>query len=126
MRLSSFVLARTLALRREHPQLFAAGSYEPIAVTGPRANHLLAFARRLDSAIAVVVVPRFPHALLGDGDRITVDPCVWQDTALTFEGASSIVWRNIFDDGINHGANEQIAATSILSRWPVALLMATP
>jgi maltooligosyltrehalose synthase len=125
-RIKQAVTARTLALRRDHPRLFSAGSYEPIAVTGARANHLVAFARRLDSGIAIVVVPRFPHALLGDGDGIIIDSGVWKDTALIFEGASPVVWRSIFDGRMIHGANKKIPATSILSRCPVALLIASP
>jgi (1->4)-alpha-D-glucan 1-alpha-D-glucosylmutase len=125
-RIKQAVIARTLALRREHPQLFAAGSYEPIAVTGARANHLVAFARRLDSGIAIVAVPRFSHALLGAGDGIVFDPCVWKDTALAFEGESPVVWRSIFDDRMIDVAHGRIAAASILRRCPVALLMASP
>jgi (1->4)-alpha-D-glucan 1-alpha-D-glucosylmutase len=125
-RIKQAVIARALALRRDHPHLFAAGSYQPIAATGACANHLAAFARRLDSGIAVVVVPRFPHALLGDGAGITFDSRAWEDTALTFQNESPVVWRSIFDDRMIRGAQGRIAAASILSQCPVALLMASP
>jgi len=125
-RIKQAVIARTLALRRDHPHLFAAGSYQPIAVTGARANHLVAFARRLDSDIAIVVVPRLPHALLGGGDGIIFDPCVLKDTALTFEDGPPVVWRSIFDGRMIRGAQGKIAAASILSRCPVALMIASP
>lgn len=120
------VIAQTLAHRREHPRVFAEGSYEPIEVTGARADHLVAFARRLDSDIAITVVPRLAHALLGDGDRITFDPSAWKDTALMLNGASPVVWRNIFSGGTVRAAKQQIEAKSILNRCPVALLIAPP
>ena len=41
------MIARTLALRRGAPALFADGSYEPIAVRGEHADRVIAFARRL-------------------------------------------------------------------------------
>ena len=46
-RIKQAVIARTLALRRERPALFADGSYEPIAVRGEHADRVIAFARRL-------------------------------------------------------------------------------
>lgn len=45
-----------LDLRRRHPQLFTHGSYEPLAVTGPAADHVLAFARRAGERAAVTIV----------------------------------------------------------------------
>jgi maltooligosyltrehalose synthase len=125
-RVKQAVIAQTLALRRRYPRLFAEGSYEPIEVTGARAGHLMAFARRLDSDIAIIAVPRFPRALLDENDRITFVPSVWRDTALTAEGALPVVWRNIFDDQTAGSANGKIAAISIFNRCPVALLIAMP
>jgi (1->4)-alpha-D-glucan 1-alpha-D-glucosylmutase len=119
------VIARTLALRRKLPRLFAAGSYEPIAITGDRANHLVAFARRLDSDIGIIVVPRLAQALVGDGDRITCDPAAWEGCALTLDRAWPVVWRNIFSDETIRAAEQQIEVKTILSRCPVALLIAS-
>ncbi len=45
----------TLALRREHPALFA-GEYLPLAVAGPAAHHVLAFARRSASVTVITAV----------------------------------------------------------------------
>jgi malto-oligosyltrehalose synthase len=124
-RIKQAIIAQTLALRREHPRLFAEGSYEPIEVTGAIADHLVAFARRHDSDIAITVVPRLPHALLGENDRITFDPSVWEDAALAVDSASAVVWRNIFDDQTIRSANGKIATKSIFSLCPVALLIAS-
>jgi maltooligosyltrehalose synthase len=124
-RIKQALIARTLALRCKHPRLFAEGSYEPIEVTGARADRLMAFGRRLDSDIAITAVPRFSHALLGENDRITFDPAVWKDTVLTFDGAPAIAWRSILDHRTIGGAHGKIAAESILNRFPVALLIAS-
>jgi maltooligosyltrehalose synthase len=123
-RVKQAVIARMLGLRRRYPRLFAEGSYEPVEVTGARADRLVAFARRLDSDIAITVVPRFAHALLGENDRITFDSSVWKDTTLSLDGTSQVVWRNIFGDQSTGSTNGEIAATSIFNRCPVALLIA--
>ena len=40
-----WVTAQALALRRQHPELFAAGEYRRVAVKGARENHVVAFRR---------------------------------------------------------------------------------
>ncbi len=53
-RVKAYVTWRLLHLRRERPETFLDGSYEPLETTGTRAEHVLAF-RRND---IVVVTPR--------------------------------------------------------------------
>jgi (1->4)-alpha-D-glucan 1-alpha-D-glucosylmutase len=57
-RIKQAVIARLLRLRQERPRLFAQGSYEPLAVSGAKAAHLIAFTRRLDDEALLVLVPR--------------------------------------------------------------------
>jgi (1->4)-alpha-D-glucan 1-alpha-D-glucosylmutase len=71
------LIERLLGLRRQHPALFASGSYEPIAVTGARAGHVIAFRREHDGAtLRCVVALRCAERHL---DRIDD---WWGDTAL--------------------------------------------
>ena len=49
---------RGLAVRRDHPGLFAEGQYVPLTCGGARAEYLFAFARRFNEMTAVTVVPR--------------------------------------------------------------------
>ncbi|MES3084143.1 malto-oligosyltrehalose synthase [Sphingomonas faeni] len=74
------LIARLLALRRQYPALFASGSYEPIAVTGARAEHVIAF-DRVHDGMAV----RCVTALRGAGRYVDeVDASDWwADTALS-------------------------------------------
>jgi (1->4)-alpha-D-glucan 1-alpha-D-glucosylmutase len=51
------VMARALDLRHRHPDLFAQGAYRPLTVRGPRAGHVVAFARNWGDHQAVVVAP---------------------------------------------------------------------
>lgn len=60
------VIRRTLDFRRRRPALFAEGAYRPLTVRGPRADHVVAFARSHGDAVAVVAVPRLTARLWPD------------------------------------------------------------
>jgi (1->4)-alpha-D-glucan 1-alpha-D-glucosylmutase len=49
-----------LALRAREAALFAAGDYAPCEVTGPRADEIVAFARRHEQRCVLTAVQRFP------------------------------------------------------------------
>ena len=57
-----------LRLRREHGELFRRGSYEPLTVAGPQADHVIAFARTWKRQQLVIAVARH-FAPLTDGGR---------------------------------------------------------
>jgi maltooligosyltrehalose synthase len=114
------VIARTLALRKEQPALFAAGSYEPITVRGEHADRVVAFARRLGSEVMVVAVPRIASPLLEVG-TIRFAPGAWTNTALGFDADETLV--DLFSMKKFRG-NAQIAIGELLSRMPIALLIA--
>jgi (1->4)-alpha-D-glucan 1-alpha-D-glucosylmutase len=57
-RVKFWITWRLLRCRRDHPGLFTTGSYTPLEVTGPDAQHLFAFARHDQGKTAIVVVPR--------------------------------------------------------------------
>ncbi|MEG3173882.1 malto-oligosyltrehalose synthase [Sphingomonas sp. ZB1N12] len=73
------LIKRLLTLRREHPEVFADGGYEPVALTGIRADRAIAFRRFGKQASLRCVVPlRGAERHL---DRIDVRTW-WGDTAL--------------------------------------------
>ena len=57
------LVARLLRLRRAKPALFASGSYEPLAVDGPAAGSICAFARRHGSELLVVAAALHPGSV---------------------------------------------------------------
>ncbi|WP_110674569.1 malto-oligosyltrehalose synthase [Salinicola sp. RZ23] len=71
------LIRRLLALRAEWPALFLDGDYVPLGVTGRRADHVIALARRNADATLVLVVPRLPRALLAADDGMEL---AWDDT----------------------------------------------
>ncbi|HVB66928.1 MAG TPA: malto-oligosyltrehalose synthase [Acetobacteraceae bacterium] len=81
-RVKQAVIARTLALRRAAPALFARGRYCPLDATGPLARHVLAFMRVWGDDVSLTLVPHLPQRLLDGRDAITIPPEAWRDTAL--------------------------------------------
>lgn len=55
--------SRCLGLRRDCPDLFSFGEYVPLTVIGQAADHVVAFARRLEDENVIIVVPRHYYQL---------------------------------------------------------------
>jgi (1->4)-alpha-D-glucan 1-alpha-D-glucosylmutase len=77
-----------------------------VPVTGPAADHAVAFTR--GDAVAVVV-PRLPLRLADRGG--------WGDTAIELP---AVRWRNQLTGEVTSGGS--VVADSLLRRFPVALL----
>jgi (1->4)-alpha-D-glucan 1-alpha-D-glucosylmutase len=99
------VVSRVLRARRDHPEWFA--GYEPVAVTGSAADHVVAF----DRGGAVAVATRLPVGLAASG---------WGDTALQLPNGA---WRDLLTGQRFVSDVAGIAADVVLARLPVALLV---
>jgi maltooligosyltrehalose synthase len=78
------LIARFLGLRADKPELFAKGSYEPIAAEGPAADHVVCFERRHGEDWLLVAVPRLPFALQQDTTGLELG-AAWRQTSLRLE-----------------------------------------
>ena len=78
-RLKMRVMRGALGARRSHPELFEHGDYVPLQISGHRAGHLFAFARRLPEQAALIAAPTRATAIL---PKPTGPPAgaVWSDT----------------------------------------------
>ena len=94
-----------LAARREDPEGFA--GYEPVQVTGPAADHVVAF----DRGGVVPVATRLPAALAATG---------WGDTAVQL---STGAWRDLLTGERFVSTAAGIPLYALLGRLPVALLV---
>src|SRR5215213_4931879 len=88
-RIKLFLITRVLHFRREHPELFLHGNYEPLVVTGTHAESVLAFAREHDGERIVVIAPRLSSRVgfPAIGER-------WQDTSVQLPNGQSA--RDLF------------------------------
>jgi (1->4)-alpha-D-glucan 1-alpha-D-glucosylmutase len=100
-----WLLRQGLHLRRRHPEAFGPKEeYRPLAVSGARAEHAVAFAR---GGEVVAIAPRLVLGLGGD----------WKDTAVELPEGS---WRNELTGEEVEGGERRIG--DLLRRFPVALL----
>jgi (1->4)-alpha-D-glucan 1-alpha-D-glucosylmutase len=128
-----FLHVMSLQLRARDPELFERGEYLPLKVTGRRAPHLCAFARRLEGRLAVVMAPRLYLKLIGAGSatgdggpRLPLGAEVWADTAVQLPFGLEVPLRGVLDGAevAPTGDHErpEIAAAAALQAFPVALL----
>jgi (1->4)-alpha-D-glucan 1-alpha-D-glucosylmutase len=75
-RIKQALAARLLAARRDDPDLFAEGSYEPLTLADIPAGAAVAFARVMDDRALVVAVPRLAAKRIANADSLGVD---WGD-----------------------------------------------
>jgi (1->4)-alpha-D-glucan 1-alpha-D-glucosylmutase len=122
-RVKMYVTARALSLRRERAELFARGSYAPLAARGRRAANVVAFARALDGEAAVAVAGRFFTRLgVGREGALGLSREAWGDTALRLEGVEAGRYRDVLTGReFDTGAGE-LPLAELLSPLPVALL----
>jgi len=103
------VCAGALRLRRRRPELFGPdGGYEEAAVSGPAADHAVAFSR---GGSAMTVVPRLVLGLERSGG--------WRATTVDLGPGGP--WRNLFTGDELPGGG-RIPVADLLARFPVALL----
>jgi (1->4)-alpha-D-glucan 1-alpha-D-glucosylmutase len=107
---------RLLHLRRENPELFREGIYEPINFGGAFADCAIGFVRRHRNRAIIVIVPRlssrvgFPPI----GDR-------WQDTHVVRPAGMSNL-RDVFSDRKVRVENSQLRLAVAMSQLPFAVL----
>jgi (1->4)-alpha-D-glucan 1-alpha-D-glucosylmutase len=110
------LIAQALALRTALPKVFADGSYEPVAVEGRFADHVVAFLRRCGSDVILTVVPRLPQGLIANTADLSLDLA---DTRLTLPATPSLF--SALDARAAPLASRHVALQQLFSGWPVAL-----
>lgn len=107
---------KLLAIRRELPDVFLRGSYQPLEVVGPHRDHVVAFARGHRKDAVIVAVARWLSPFT-DGGR------VWPRAAI--EGAINIQdFRVDTTDETNTGGS-QFPLQDLFADMPVAVMRAT-
>ncbi|HYR44903.1 MAG TPA: malto-oligosyltrehalose synthase [Terriglobia bacterium] len=111
-RLKLYVTWKLLNFRRQHSELFLHGEYIPLRIAGPRANHLIAFARRLHDDWCVIAVPRL-LAKLGRGNNL------WQNTSIELPPEAPVDWNNILT---SEDVSSPLFASALFATLPLAVL----
>jgi len=117
-RVKFWMTARALAFRRARSRLFRDGRYIPIDTTGPKARHVLAFARRLGRAWALVAVPRLTVSLAREG-VLPVGRKLWTKTRLELPESAPRKWKDALTGKVLDDAGD---LAELFARLPHALL----
>ncbi|MFO0868461.1 MAG: malto-oligosyltrehalose synthase [Pirellulales bacterium] len=128
--IKQFLTLVALRTRRQFPDLFTGGDYQPLVATGRFADHVVAFARCQGNDRALVIVPRLTVSLVGFGGPPPLGD-VWDNTELE--------WPEFLGDGVYHNrltrervpppaasAPRRLRVADLLRSFPVALLVSTP
>jgi len=136
-RIKLHVIRSALAARRDHPLLFAAGRYLPLAADGPAREHVLAFARIADPSreptengvlaaqAAIVVVPRLTAKLASAPRGAPIGAAVWADTAIRLpETLRDRNWMcALTRESMAARDGKSLALAEVLRWFPAALLV---
>ncbi len=121
-----YITGRALRFRKDHPNLFAAGSYVPIPTEGTRGRHVIAFARMSGGQAALAVVGRF-FLRLCNSHGVPWGEQTWGNTALALPRK---IRATAFRDALSgrtievekRGEQSILPLANVLSHCPVALL----
>lgn len=117
-----FLTYKLLQFRASQKQLFLDGSYEPLTITGERADNLIAFARRTDSDWILVLAPRFFSQLSNGGRQTPLGSDAWRDTKLTLPAGAPKSWRNVITgESLQVQQAPTLTVSEAMQRFPVAL-----
>ena len=81
-RIKLYLIRQCLELRRRQPALFRNGACIPLAVHGPRAAQVCAFARHHEGTTLITAVPRLLARHLNNGDPYPPASAFWDDTVI--------------------------------------------
>lgn len=127
-RIKQAIVARTLALRKERPEVFAQGDYVPLAVTGTQADLVFAYLRTYQDDSVLVVVPRLASAGIDHATQDLpvpqIDPDFWGDTMIELPVNET---RHAHVDVLTErdvrvAADGMVHVSELLGVWPVALV----
>ena len=122
-----YTLWKILGLRNQRPELFRESEYIPLPVTGEKAQHVLAFARKKADKVLITAVPRLCAELLGGKLNMLGSRDIWGDTRIELLPAVETRFENLFTGELvkseRHGNTESIPLTRLFASFPAALLI---
>ncbi len=120
-RIKMLLTYKTLAARKENPDVFLDGEYTQLRVTGKYRNHIIAFSRESESTRAVTIAPRWPTILVNE-NTFPIGRNVWGDTSVYLPSPGRRAWGNaLTGETISKGG--RVFVGDILTNYPVALLI---
>ena len=121
-RIKLWTTLQALRFRRDHRELFQVGHYTPLHATGPKGDHLVAFAREHQNRVAIIAVPRLSYVLAGGAVAAPLGE-IWACTELHVPSRTSEFVENIFTgERVRVTAGRTLLCRELFAHFPVALL----
>jgi len=108
------IVSDLLSLRREHPDLFASGTYAALNATGPAGDRVCAFSRTRDRGSIVVAAALFAHRASLEG---------WGESVVPMPAGNGDQWIDLFDGRGVAGCGAGFATAELFQVLPVAVLV---
>jgi (1->4)-alpha-D-glucan 1-alpha-D-glucosylmutase len=124
-RIKLYLTACAMRERRRIPEVFLAGSYEPLEARGEHAEHVVAVLRRGGRESVIAAVPRFPASLSGDGFPLGSDSWAEDTLPLPRDLRTGRVVHVVTGAGIDvsdRGGSGALLLADLFRTCPVALL----
>jgi (1->4)-alpha-D-glucan 1-alpha-D-glucosylmutase len=117
---------KALNVRKQHAALFQRGDYIPLAATGDKSNHIVAFARNFEGRSAIIAVPRLCATLLSDSHQTVCDASIWGNTSLNLPDFAATCYHDVFTGEcipVGRKQNQCLSAGNLFEYFPAALLV---
>ncbi len=112
---------RALRARQARAELFQSGSYFPLMGSGPKQEHLVAFARVHRDRTAVVAVPRLSYTLMNGAIAPPLGDA-WEATEIQLPSRVAEL-ENAITGEVLRPVARSLSCREVFARFPVALLV---
>ena len=117
-----WTLARALTFRRDNDNVFRYGSYQPVHAAGEKREHLVAFGRQHENAMAIAVTPRFTYILMKGKPQFPSGDA-WGNTELLLPPTTAEIFENVLTgEMVRLTRNGTLSCRELFRVFPVALL----
>jgi (1->4)-alpha-D-glucan 1-alpha-D-glucosylmutase len=123
-RIKLYAIWKALNFRQGQPELFSAGDFLDLKVTGPHPEHVVTFLRHHKREWALLVAPRW-LARINEVGRNREPDLLWHQSRILLPDAAPRIWKNIFTGeklSSEDGEQKSLAVSDIFLHFPVALL----
>ena len=114
-----FIINKILKARIENRELFEAGRYSRLRSAGIHKNSIIAFFRRFEDEVLIIVVPRFLTGIIKPGN-MPLGKEMWEDTSIKIPFEIKNV-RNLLT-GEHIPGNSEPEIGCLMDKFPAAVL----
>ena len=114
------VIREGLKLRKQHPELFHGGRYQPLYASSGREENIVAFALRGEGRSIVAAAPRLFAGLVSEQQPYPMGHAAWDSARLPVPAGR---YRDVLTGGEIDASGGSVSLAVLLGEFPVALLV---